>query len=406
MVVFVNLNKDKFALTPEPANTDKDGKYTIKGLSALQRTYVVKEMPTFGLNPPGSKALASAGDSLLEVKFATPGKPAATELNVTITPAAQKKAKKQATDPPQDALTIRGKVTDESTAKPVEGACIYDKVPEQFPTGTTGPDGSFEIKVARGTRQLVVKHAQGNFIPVQITRGELEGQQPSGKRFYPDAVIPLDLKGAGAVAEVQAKLRPAVSIKGHLLNPEGRPVSKGVMVCWNNLRAGASPKDFPGFLPVDVYDGEFELRHCDPNETYSVYFLDPYNGFGASVRLSPKEAGAKPVTVRLEPCGKAVVRVIGKYGEPAVGSPVLCNLATRPKDGDLEPDQIQANTLWWSGFAMPFPKTDDDGRCTLSNLIPGATYLYAGLLPGKSSQSFTVKAGESIELPDIVIAAK
>jgi hypothetical protein len=355
-------------------------------------------------------------DQEQEVKFASKREP--TELNLTLDPAAAKKAKQppflggkaEKKDlpkvAPQNLVTVRGKVTDEKTGKPVEGAFIYDKVPQRFPPGTTGPDGSFEIKVALGTRHLLVKQEQGNFIPVQITEGELKGQKPSGKRFYPDAVIPLDLKGVGNVPEVQAKLRPAVSIKGQLLNPEGKPVAKGVMVCWNNIIPGGNPKLFPGFGAVDVRDGEFELRHCDPTQTYSVYFLDPYNAFGASVRLSPKDAGEKPATVRLEPCGKAVVRAVKKDGKPAVDSKVIWTLVTRAKDGKVEADQISALSLYSGGFAMAFATTDDKGQCTLPNLIPGATYQYGGLTMGPNSPSFTVKSGESIELPDIVVGGK
>ena len=51
------------------------------------------------------------------------------------------------------------------------------------------------------------------------------------------------------------------------------------------------------------------------------------------------------------------------------------------------------------------PLTDDEGRCALSALIPGATYriLIFNKLGDWDEEDFTVKPGETLHLPDITV---
>jgi RNA polymerase sigma factor (sigma-70 family) len=458
-IILQPLSKKSFSLWPDPVITDKEGKFTIKGLSARQRVYLSMEGGQF-----------AAQDT--EIKFAGQGQ--VTEVNLTLAPAQviegvvtaadtgkplphMKFKLWKAGDPrlmptgetdseghyrlqsrqfekdfwlqldpgkgpylrfetkfpwPQGAVrhtlnialprgvTVRGKVTEEGTGKPVAGALVEDHDPKGPDRSVkTGPDGIFEIVVAPGSGHLFVNQVDGNYIPVQVTPGELEGQKPSGSRSYPDALISFDAKAGTSVQEVQAKLRPGVSIKGQLLRPDGKPVAEGLMVCWNQNREGKKLSD--SF--VRVREGRFELRRCDPNEAYSVYFLDAKNELGASVQLSAKEAAEMPVTVRLKPCGKVLVRFVKKNGEPLVGFAPNEAILTRPEVGNVQADVIAVQAIdriFRGGYKAVV--TDKQGRCTIPALIPGATYRFDAL-GLRSVPSFTVQTGETLAMPDIVV---
>jgi protocatechuate 3,4-dioxygenase beta subunit len=295
-------------------------------------------------------------------------------------------------------VLVRGKVTEEGTGKPVAGALVSDHDPKWPPRSIkTGPNGIFESVVPPGRAHFLVHHTNGNYIPVQVTEGELGGRKPSGGRYYPAALISFDAKAGTSAQEVEAKLRPGVTISGQLLRPDGKAVAEAVMLCWNQDSKG-TPSRGP---TVQVRGGRFELRRCDPNETYSVYFLDAQNQLGASARLSAKEAGGGPVTVRLAPCGKAVARVVKKNGEPVVGFPPMLSIVARPEEGKVEADTILLQAMDRVNY-RGFLESDKQGRCTFPALIPGATYRIKAL-GLKSVPSFVVNPGETLVLPDIFI---
>ena len=201
----------------------------------------------------------------------------------------------------------------------------------------------------------------------------MQGSGEPWFRFYPDAVVPFDLKAGSDVHEVTVKLRRGATIAGQLLRPDGKPVDEAVLLCWNQLQPTVS--SWFGAAQA-VHGGQFELRGCNPQLIYPVHFLDAKNQLGATVRLSAKEAGSKPVTVRLEPCGKAVARFVDKEGKPLASFRLLVYFVARPDakkqglsdqaDADFAANVDQVNY-------RPNPVTDGEGRCTFPALIPGAT---------------------------------
>jgi RNA polymerase sigma factor (sigma-70 family) len=299
-------------------------------------------------------------------------------------------------------VLVRGKVTQEGSGKPVASASVYYHEPK-WPARSvkTGPDGIFEIVVPPGRRQLLVHSPSGNYIPMQITQGELEGGKPSGGRYYADALISFAVKVGTAVRQVEAKLRPGVTIRGRLLRPDGEPVTEAVMVCWNSNREEALSSGARSSPMVQVRNGQFELRGCDANQTYPVYFLDAKNHWGVMARLSAKESEREPVTVRLAPCGKAVVRVVKKGGEPLGGTILGLSLVTRPEEENVKADEVLVRAVDRVNY-RGFDQTDKQGRCTYPALIPGATYRFSRLNL-RSVPDIVLKPGETRELPDIVI---
>jgi hypothetical protein len=223
---------------------------------------------------------------------------------------------------------------------------------------------------------------------------------PPFYRLYPDALVPLDLKAGSDPVEVSAKLRRGLTIKGRLLGPDDKPAAEAVLLCWNQMR----PYSAWWFASaVGVSDGEFELRGCDPEETYPVYFLDARNQWGATAKVSAKGAEGKPLTVRLERCGKAAFRFVNKEGKPVAGHSPYVNIVARPGEKDVAADSDfvanvdRLNYTGGGGYAA-----DEAGRCTLPALIPGATYRIYG--PGlRGDKDFVVKPGETLEVGDVVV---
>jgi hypothetical protein len=164
--------------------------------------------------------------------------------------------------------------------------------------------------------------------------------------------------------------------------------------------------------PLPARGGQFTLPGCDPARTYPVLFLDAKNKLGAVAEVPGDQAAERP-DVRLEPCGAARVRVLDADGQPAAG----CRLEVEML---LEPDAPAGDAAARSArpaLADPYlaswvdplnylhgPVTDDDGRATLPALVPGARYRVLarhGRAWRASAESFTVRPGETLILPDL-----
>jgi RNA polymerase sigma factor (sigma-70 family) len=307
------------------------------------------------------------------------------------------------------AVVIRGKVTERDSGKPVANAIVRDtKGLWTNPTAATRADGSFRIAVAPGRGHLLVKGPDNDYIPLEITWPELDGGKPRGSRFYPDAVVPFDLKAGAPVKEVAVRLRRGVTIRGRLLGRGGKPPREALLLCWSQV-----PQQAPSFFGAAVHlsDGRFELRGCDLARTYTAYFLDARNEQGAAVRLSAKAAAGKPVTVHLAACGSAEARFLDREGQPRLDFRphfffyiVVRPGSSDPRSGPSADSDYVANVdrLHYTAASGAL---DAQGRCRFPALIPGATYRILDL-NFKTIKEFTVKPGEKVKLPDMVIARK
>jgi hypothetical protein len=309
---------------------------------------------------------------------------------------------------------VRGIVTGAATGKPIAGAKAIAVAPGRESShpdtspATTGDDGAFAVVVPPGRRShVLVKGPNNDYVASEITHGELSGGKRFGHRYYPDAVIPIEAKAGTEALEVTAKLRRGVTLRGKLLGPDNKPAD-ALMVCWNQQQQGFLFGSL-NRVNVSVHDGTFELRGCDPEVTYPVYFLDAQNKLGATARLSAKEAAGKEVTVRLEPCGSAVVRFLDKEGKPLKGyrpDPYMGYLVVRPRnnrpgDNDVYADSAfldNVDTVNYSGLNRT---ADAEGRFTYAVLIPGATYSF-DIVYFKPIKELTVKPGEVLKT-DVVI---
>jgi RNA polymerase sigma factor (sigma-70 family) len=334
------------------------------------------------------------------------------------------------------AAALRGTVTDGKPGKPVSGATVrflpfdseagFDSLQNlEFgndldrtaPTAASGPDGSFVVVVPPGRNgHLAVLGPTRDFIEEVTPWGRVEKRSRDPARgLRTHALIAVDEVKAGEAKEVAVTLRRGVTLRGRLLDPDGRPVEAARML--SELNLGYRPGLGLG-VPVAVRGGEFELRGCDPEGSYRVYFLDTESKTGAAVTL--KGADTKPVTVRLEPCGRAVVSVKDFLGRAArlrgdlelVVGPGPYRRAVAERDvverGETYAEDIDFNRL---GPPGKFRTEDKDGGVIFDYLIPGAPYRLAWIVVGKDggvrsseNQELVVKSGETrkvqITLPE------
>jgi hypothetical protein len=173
-----------------------------------------------------------------------------------------------------------------------------------------------------------------------------------------------------------------------------------------------------GDLTIHARDGAFELHGLDPEKPTRVSFLDADHQWGTTLELSGKQAGEE-ITVRLEPCGQAKARFVGPDGKPIANiSPHFEILGSSgPPSGTrnaearekLAADAVYIPNLdrkhYWNGRF-----TDAEGRITLPDLIPGASYRISDYSTVNEEnkgvqirKDFSVKPGETLELGDILI---
>jgi RNA polymerase sigma factor (sigma-70 family) len=289
-------------------------------------------------------------------------------------------------------VLVRGKVTEAGSGKPVPQASVQyfpqekdnPDLPRGFLSGwqaieKSGADGAFQLAVPPGPGHLLVIGPGGEYIHEEISNGMLYEGRPSGMRYYPDAVVRLALKKATKVHEVAVTLRRGVTVTGRVLGVDGRPLKgKALMM----TRLNVTPLSPFWRFPVEVRDGQFELRGLDPEKSYPVAFLEPAKAWGATVQISGKQAG-KPVTVKLQPCGRAVARYVDGAGKPLAGHRPMIDIVVTPgtwrynmeagRKGLVMADEEHLANVdrhnYWKG-----PQADAEGRCTFVALIPGTTY--------------------------------
>jgi hypothetical protein len=432
--------------------TDKDGRYKI---------------PLFLAGSYSVEISGPAGEPYLPMTRGV-GWPRATarqELNLTLA----------------RGVRVKGKVTETPAGKPVADARVDFwspglKLPEgvRFPSPlTTAADGTFQVLLPTGTWHLLVNVASSNYVYQKLPAAALIGERatqvslpngpvvtydPNDKKryFYPDGWVKLDLKAGADTQEPAVKLRRA-TLKGKLVDPEGKPAAKAVLFSRPALPrspaaevkereqrlairafygAGSLPgTDEPNVVPVDVRGGKFELPVRDEQAKHQLFFLDPKNKLGAIAEVSAREAAEKALTVKLVPCGSAKARFLDAKGKPkakyqplgwlllppgphavhqnpgrgfALQNGVLLSTTgggfgmwdanSKSAPGAHDRVWLKADTLnYGKGFA-----TDAQGKITFPALIPGGTYRIA--LPNGKVKDFKAESGKTVDLGDITVA--
>jgi hypothetical protein len=390
------------------ARTDKNGRYAVRPFPGQEMDGIPelgKRLQVIAHPPEGSRCLVIR-------EFVTLADKGRQELALSL----------------PVGLVVRGRVVEAGSGKPVAGARVqyrqrHAKNPllrkgsyrlfleegslfrvSTLETAISGADGWFELAVAPGPGHLFVLGPTLDYVPVETTLRELEGGSPGSMRYYPHAVVPMHLKVGAEAAEVKATLRRGVAVRGRVVGPDGKPVKKFAVLCRSYLPSGWHQWN-TFFNWLEGRDGAFELPGCDPDKAVRAYFWDAEHQCGATADLSPRWKDGEPATVRLEPCGKAVVTCVDLDGRPLPGyrwnalvfqfdpgeyEPTNTESADRPLEGN------------WINWNWEDSATDAEGKATIAkNLIPGATYvIFSSKRVGRSQSferrgaPFTVKSGE------------
>jgi RNA polymerase sigma factor (sigma-70 family) len=313
-------------------------------------------------------------------------------------------------------VLIRGKVTEEKTGRALAGASVMYLAIQGKPEHkgswdaavASQNDGSFEIVVPPGKGHLVVFGPTSNYILDVIGEETLFQGQPGGRRNYAHQIIAYEVKAGDSPHAIDAALRPGKTVKGRVVGPRGETVENAAIL----TRAYIEPLnwDWRCDMQPRARDGFFELHGLDPEKSVPVYFLDLDHEWGAAVELSGKQA-AQEVTIRLQPNGQAKARFVKPDSKPIAKMLPQIEIVVTPgpivRRGALSADsarllQVDSKHYWRPNRLV----TDENGRITFPDLIPGALYRISDFSPSQGWQvrrDFTVKPGETIDLGEILI---
>jgi hypothetical protein len=313
-------------------------------------------------------------------------------------------------------VLVRGTVTEALSGKLVAGAHaefmpfqdnnpyfrddVFSHQGEHL-TGVSGADGRFEVVTIPGPDHLLINGPTLDYIHTEITTKHLEGARVGpNRRNYPDALVKLSLQPRGEPYEVKATLRRGVTLTGRLVGPNGEAVHNAVMLCRSYIPYGYDLNSGKGVK--EISDGRFELPGCDSEKPLEVFFLAPKDHLGVHLELPAGKIGPDPLTVRLQPCGKAMARFVRKDGTPAASIWPVTQLVITPGDTvELDRTKPAADLIFLANVDRehhnsPVFQTDAQGRATFVNLVPGATHWIEGSGPrARFHKEFTVGAGES-----------
>jgi len=324
---------------------------------------------------------------------------------------------------------IRGKVTEEASGKPVAGAMLgyISRSSQDEESGARNgrteseTDGSFQFAVLPKPGYLIVVGPSEDYVFQEIGRRMINLGQPGGIRCYAHAFIARDLKPGGDTQEVNITLRRGMTVKGHVVGPDGQPVQDA----WMFSQIIPFPQPIPwrywwGGYHGNARNGHFELHGLAPDVEVPVFFLEPKRKLGATVNLSGRSDPGGPITIRLESCGTAKARLVDSSGKPLAEyrDPYLLSMVVTPGPSRFSRDKADQSRLAAdqddlsridSINYVDGPVSDSQGRVIFPALIPGATYrVYDRTTIDNEAgpqlrKEFTVKPGETLDLGDILM---
>jgi RNA polymerase sigma factor (sigma-70 family) len=339
--------------------TDRDGRYELRGLAKAQR-YSLAARPGDGLH------------------FQR-------ELGVQDTPGLDALACDIAL---VRGLTVRGRVTDRGTGKPIAGARV-----DYHPLGgntyvnkllagswvprsetTTGADGSYTLTVMPGpgvigvtaprwtaylpaavpvkerkaffkARLVEVKEGDEEFLTSAAGGGAIGGISVI---FYNAMVLLEPGEKDLAVVRDVALERPRER-RGHVVGPDNRPL------------AGVTVYGLARFGIDTLKSDEFVVQGVNPRAKRPLVLHHEGKKLGFYLK-DLREQPPGPITVKLQLCGSASGRVVDQDGQPVVGL-------------HLQLEGHGLRVVGGAGGGHQRVRTDEQGRFRIEGLVPGQDYM-------------------------------
>jgi RNA polymerase sigma factor (sigma-70 family) len=299
-------------------------------------------------------------------------------------------------------LTVRGKVTDKATGKPVAHARVQYEPDYRNPhintkvagrwspqsEATTGADGSYALTVLPGPGFLhVTAPKRDEYAPPVVTPREWKevlklplpqsmaaiganaAWMPFGGHRY-NAMVLLNPGPKDKALVKDVALERTRERKGRVLGPDGKPLT-GVTVS--------------GLGPGGVVKGaEFIVRGLNPRAPagWPLIFHHKGKNLGFFLKELPAEK-ADPFTVQLQPCGSVSGRIVDQDGEPVAEARSSGGVAGR-------------------GWIALEVTTDKNGRFHAKGLVPGLGYwILRPKVAATLLVQFKVEPGKHKDLGDI-----
>jgi protocatechuate 3,4-dioxygenase beta subunit len=311
----------------------------------------------------------------------------------------------------QGGVTVRGKVTDKTTGKPIAQARVYyyplfpnpivnkklDGAWHPRSEAITGVDGSYVLTVLPGQGMMGATAPNPEaYMTALVTPKEIKdffkapifsANEPSravgenSASFIQDHHQALVLLEPGEKEEALVKDMTLVTAllltkKGRVVGPDGEPVT-GVTV--KGLGRGLEEKTLKG--------AEFTVEDIDARVNRQLFFYHEEKKLGFFLKelsgMTPE-----PLIIKLQPCGTASGRIVDADGQPVAGSRVDVG-AVR------EQGSVGARHQW--------VKTDKDGRFRFEGLVPGYKYPVGRIDLPRILAEVVVEPGKDKDLGDIKV---
>jgi RNA polymerase sigma factor (sigma-70 family) len=304
-------------------------------------------------------------------------------------------------------VTVRGKVTDEATGKPVAKARVYyyplyanpyvNRKLDGFwyprSETTTGPDGSYALTVLPGQGELGVTGPNPDaYMAALVTPKEIKeffkapvfanqldraigGNAASFIQEQPHALVLLEPgeKDEALVKDVALEPAKFLTVKGRVVGPDGKPLT-GVTV--RGLIGGFDERTLTG--------DDFTVERIDPRVNRQLAFYREDKKLGLFLKELDVKA-PEPLIVKLQPCGSASGRLVDPDGLPLAG--VRIDVAA------VAPGPVAPRNQWVT--------TDKEGRFRFETLVPGYAYPLTQINVPNILAEVVVEPGKTKDVGDV-----
>jgi protocatechuate 3,4-dioxygenase beta subunit len=241
-----------------------------------------------------------------------------------------------------EGVTVRGRITNKATHKPIVGARVvyyalsgnpFVSREALYSGAITEPDGSYALTVHPGPGVIgVICRNPDAYMQALVTTKEINdffsfklpdpnnetwlhmavgtGRHPLLQADY-SALVLLEPKDGDKALVKDIALERALERKGRVVGPDGQPIL-GVTV------TGLSNRE-QGRLTETLQGTEFTVRGINPRRTRIITFHHKEKNLGCCLKELPDEK-LGPLTVKLQPCGSISGRIVDSDGMPVLAS--------------------------------------------------------------------------------------
>jgi RNA polymerase sigma factor (sigma-70 family) len=311
-------------------------------------------------------------------------------------------------------VTIKGRLTDQATGKPVRGYLGFIPLADNpniknfselgkpqiiaSNEAQARADGSFTVTAIPGPGVLTARADDDDrFLAAEEPTGVKLAQSVILDGYH--AVIPVNPSDSDPKStHIDVALVPGRSLTGTVMGQDSRPLASA---------HAAGLKATPTFFdPTEgkLAGADFTVSALHPKKPRTVLLVHPDKKLAKLLTVRPDEAG--PLTVRLEPLGDLVGRIVDAEGKPRAGLKVMTRLSYKPENFKDLPADLRFNQQSWGKLINREAVTDGEGKFHVEGLVPGLKYHLnvsdgMELLGGYTRDDLTVETGKAKDLGEL-----